>query len=358
MRKPKLLTALASALVLALAATACGGGSGGGGGGGEQGGGEGGGGEVRPGLVLDVGGLGDQSFNDSANAGLERAQEEFGVEGETLESGAPTDYVNNLTQLAENGFNPVFAVGFLMTDAVNEVAPQFPDTNFAIVDSTVEVDNGAGLVFREQEGSYLAGVVAGLMTQEDTEYTTTDEQVVGFLGGQESPLIEKFEAGYTAGVEAVCRDCEVLVQYAGTTPDAFNDPARGREISTQQIEDGADVIYHASGATGTGLFEAATEEGIFAIGVDADQAKLVPEAPILTSVVKRVDNAVFSAIEQTQNGEFPAGETVEYGLEDGGMSLAPFGRFDDQVPQEVKDEVESSRQGIIDGEIQVPEKVE
>jgi len=108
----------------------------------------------------------------------------------------------------------------------------------------------------------------------------------------------------------------------------------------------------------TGLFEAATEEGIFAIGVDADQAKLVPEAPILTSVVKRVDNAVFSAIEQTQNGEFPAGETVEYGLEDGGMSLAPFGRFDGDVPQEVKDEVESSRQGIIDGEIQVPEKVE
>jgi basic membrane protein A len=135
-------------------------------------------------------------------------------------------------------------------------------------------------------------------------------------------------------------------------------PGRGREIATQQIEDGADVIYHASGATGTGLFEAATEEGIFAIGVDADQAKLVPEAPILTSVVKRVDNAVFSAIEETRNGNFPAGETVEFGLEDGGMSLAPFGRFDDQVPQEVKDEVESSRQGIIDGEIQVPEKVE
>jgi basic membrane protein A and related proteins len=357
MRKPKLLTALASALALALAATACGGG---GGGGGEQGGGGegGGGGEVKPGLVLDIGGLGDQSFNDSANAGLKRAEEEFGVEGETLESSAPTDYVNNLTQLAENGYNPVFAVGFLMTDAVNEVAPQFPDTNFAIVDSTVEVDNGAGLVFREQEGSYLAGVVAGLMTQEDTEYTTSDEQVVGFLGGQESPLIEKFEAGYTAGVEAVCPDCEVLVQYAGTTPDAFNDPARGREISTQQIEDGADVIYHASGATGTGLFEAATEESIFAIGVDADQAKLVPEAPILTSVVKRVDNAVFSAIEQTRNDEFPAGETVEYGLEDGGMSLAPFGRFDADVPQQVKDEVESSRQGIIDGEIQVPDKVE
>src|SRR5215203_2605408 len=301
---------ISSVLALALLAVGCAGGQTGG----SQGGGGGGGGgsEVRPALVLDVGGLGDQSFNDSAYAGLQRAKKELNVDTEYLESSAPTDYVDNLTQLADSGYNPVFAVGFLMTDAVNEVAPQFPDTNFAIVDSTVEVDNGAGLVFREQEGSYLAGVVAGLMTQEDTEYTTSDEQVVGFLGGQESPLIEKFEAGYTAGVVAVCPDCEVLVQYAGTTPDAFNDPARGREISTQQIEDGADVIYHASGATGTGLFEAATEEGIFAIGVDADQAKLVPEAPILTSVVKRVDNAVFSAIQEAKEGKFPGGQVVEF----------------------------------------------
>src|SRR5215203_537767 len=301
---------ISSVLALALLAVGCAGGQTGG----SQGGGGGGGGgsEVRPALVLDVGGLGDQSFNDSAYAGLQRAKKELNVDTEYLESSAPTDYVDNLTQLADSGYNPVFAVGFLMTDAVNEVAPQFPDTNFAIVDSTVEVDNGAGLVFREQEGSYLAGVVAGLMTQEDTEYTTSDEQVVGFVGGQESPLIEKFEAGYTAGVVAVCPDCEVLVQYAGTTPDAFNDPARGREISTQQIEDGADVIYHASGATGTGLFEAATEEGIFAIGVDADQAKLVPEAPILTSVVKRVDNAVFSAIQEAKEGKFPGGQVVEF----------------------------------------------
>lgn len=353
MRVSKLCGVLVLALVPALVAVGCGGG------GGDQGGGGGGGGaEVKPGLVLDIGGLGDQSFNDSANAGLKRAEKEFKVKGDYLESSAPTDYVNNLTQLAENGYNPVFAIGFLMTDAVNEVAPQFPDTNFAIVDSTVDVPNGAGLVFREQEGSYLAGVVAGLMTQEDTEYTTSDEKVVGFLGGQEGPLIGKFEAGYTAGVKAVCPDCEVLSQYAGTTPDAFNDPARGKEISTQQIEQGADIIYHASGATGTGLFEAATEEKIFAIGVDADQAKLVPEAPILTSVIKRVDNAVFSAIEQTKNGDFPGGETVEYGLKDEGIGLAPFGRFDGDVPQNVKDEVEKARQGILDGSIKVPDKVQ
>src|SRR3712207_2757413 len=196
------------------------------------------------------------------------------------------------------------------------------------------------------------------MTQESTEYTNPDDQVVGFLGGQESDLIEKFEAGYVAGVESVCPDCEVLVQYAGSTPDAFNDPARGREIAQQQIEGGADIIYHAAGATGAGLFEAATDRGIFAIGVDADQAALFPEAPILTSVVKRVDNAVFQTIQEARDGSFPGGEVVDFGLDDKGISLAPFGKFDDMVPQKVKNEVDKARQGIIDGEIKVPDKVE
>jgi basic membrane protein A and related proteins len=339
-------------LSLSLVIAACGGGGGGGG--------QGGGGatDVRPALVLDVGGLGDQSFNDSAYAGLQRANKEFDVETEHLESSSPTDYVDNLTQLADSGYNPVFAVGFLMTDAVNEVAPQYPETNFAIVDSVVKPKNAASLVFREQEGSYLAGVVAGLMTQEKTEYTNPDEKVVGFLGGQESELIGRFQAGYEAGVESVCPDCEVLVQYAGSTPEAFNDPARGKEISLQQINQGADIIYHASGATGAGLFEAATEQKIFAIGVDADQAKLFPEAPILTSVVKRVDNAVFQTIQEARDGSFPGGEVVEFALDDKGISLAPFGKFEDMVPQKVKDEVDKANQGIIDGDIKVPDKVQ
>src|SRR5215203_6325009 len=347
---------ISSVLALALLAVGCAGGQTGG----SQGGGGGGGGgsEVRPALVLDVGGLGDQSFNDSAYAGLQRAKQEFNAETEYLESSSPTDYVDNLTQLADSGYSPVFAIGFLMTDAVNEVAPQYPDTNFAIVDSVVKPQNAASLVFREQEGSYLAGVVAGLMTQESTEYTNPDDKVVGFLGGQESDLIGKFQAGYEAGVESVCSDCEVLVQYAGSDPGAFNDPARGKEISLQQINQGADIIYHASGATGAGLFEAAREKGIFAIGVDADQAKLFPDAPILTSVVKRVDNAVFQAIEDARNDDFPGGEVAEFGLDDKGISLAPFGRFDDEVPQKVKDEVDSAQQGIIDGDIKVPDKVQ
>lgn len=343
------LGVISLALTVALVALGCGasGGGGGQGGGGSEA-------SVRPALVLDVGGLGDQSFNDSAYAGLQQAKREFGAQTEYLESGSTTDYVDNLTQLADNGFDPVFAVGFLMTDAVNEIAPQYPDTEFAIVDSVVEPENAASLVFREQEGSYLAGVVAGLMTQEDTDYTSSDENVVGFLGGQESDLIGKFEAGYVAGVESVCSDCEVLVQYAGSSPEAFNDPARGKEISLSQHENGADIIYHASGATGNGLFEAATEQDFFAIGVDADQAELVPDAPILTSMVKRVDNAVYDTIAAAENGNFQGG-VQEFGLEDGGVSLAPFGRFDGDVPQPVKDAVDTARQDVISGDVQVPE---
>jgi basic membrane protein A and related proteins len=339
-------------LALALALTAVGCGGSGGGGGGSEGGSSS---DTRPGLVLDVGGLGDQGFNDSAYAGLKRAEKDFGVKGDFLESTAPTDYRDNLTQLAENGFDPVIAVGFLMTEDLTRVSKQFPDTQFAIVDSVVETPNTIDLVFREQEGSYLAGIVAGLMTQEKTAYTNPDDKVVGFLGGQTGPLIGKFEAGYVAGVESVCPDCEVLVKYAGASPDAFNDPAKGKEISLQQIDQGADVIYHAAGNTGTGLFDAAKQEKIFAIGVDLDQAKLFPKDPILTSVVKRVDNAVYQTIEDVSKGEKPKGTTVDRGLKEKGISLAPFGRFDKDVPQKVKDEVDTARNDIIAGDIKVPD---
>ena len=343
----------AVAVVLALAVAGCGGS---GGGSGDSGGSGGENSDVKPGLVLDVGGLGDQGFNDSANAGMTKAEKDLGVKGKYLESNAPTDYANNLTQLADNGTNPIVAVGFLMTEDVTEISQQYPDTQFAIVDSVVETDNTISLVFREQEGSYLAGVVAGLMTQEDTDYTTSDEKVVGFLGGQEGPLIQKFQAGYEAGVESVCSDCEVISQYAGAGPEAFNDPAKGKEISQQQIEQGADIIYHASGNTGRGLFEAATEEKVFAIGVDLDQAKLFKKAPILTSVIKRVDVAVEETIKGVAEGGQPKGEIVDRGLKEEGLSLAPYGRFDGDVPQEVKDAVDKARQDIIDGKIKVPEK--
>ena len=338
-------------LALALALTVVGCGGSGGGGGGEGGSNS----DVRPGLVLDVGGLGDQGFNDSAYAGLKRAEKNLDVKGDFLESTAPTDYADNLTQFAENGFDPVIAVGFLMTEDLTQVSKQFPDTQFAIVDSVVDTPNTISLVFREQEGSYLAGIVAGLMTQEKTAYTNPDDKVVGFLGGQTGPLIGKFQAGYEAGVKSVCPDCKVLVKYAGATADAFNDPGRGKEISLQQIDQGADIIYAAAGNTGTGLFDAAKQEKIFAIGVDLNQAKLFPKDPILTSVVKRVDNAVYQTIDGFSKNDQLKGEIVDSGLKEKGISLAPFGRFDKDVPQKVKDEVDQARQDIIAGDIKVPD---
>jgi basic membrane protein A len=353
MRVLKLCRICVPVLALALILAGCGGsggGSGGGGGGGSKS-------NVKPGLVLDIGGLGDQGFNDSAYAGMKRADKDLGVKGKYLESGGPTDYANNLTQLAQNGSNPVIAVGYLMTDDLTNISPQFPDTQFAIVDSVVEKsDNVISLVFREQEGSYLAGIVAGLMTQQKTEYTNPGDKVVGFIGGQEGPLIGKFQAGYEAGVKSVCSDCKVLVQYAGATPDAYNDPAKGKEIAEQQIEQGADVIYHAAGNTGRGLFQAATEKKVFAIGVDLDQAKLFKDAPILTSVVKRVDNAVYDTIKGVSKGGKPKGEIVDRGLKEKGLSLAPFGRFDKDVPQKVKDAVDKAKKDIIAGKVKVPDK--
>jgi basic membrane protein A len=338
------------ALALALAVTAVGcGGSGGGGGGGSSS-------DIRPGLVLDVGGLGDEGFNDSAYAGFKRAEKDFGIKGDYLESQAPTDYADNLTQLADGGYDPIIAVGFALAPDVNEVAKQYPDTQFAIVDGVGNQPNTLGLVFREQEGSYLAGVVAGLMTQEKTEYTNPDDKIVGFLGGQTGPVIGRFQAGYEAGVESVCPDCKVIVTYAGSTVDAYTDPAKGKEIAFQQIDQGADIIYTAAGNTGTGAFSAASQEKNFVIGVDLDQAKLFPKDPILTSVVKRVDNAVYQTIADTRKNPKIKGAVVDRGLKEKGLSLAPFGRFDSMVPQSVKDEVAKAKKGIIDGDIKVPDE--
>ena len=361
MRISRLYATFVAALVLALmmVVSGCGSSSSDGTSGSSNGGQGGGKSDVRPALVLDVGGLGDQSFNDSAYKGLKKAKKDFSLgknETQYLESSSPTDYQDNLTQLADAGYTPVFAIGFLMTDAVNKVAKQYPDTNFAIVDSVAKGKNVASLVFREQEGSYLAGVVAGMMTQQKTKYTDPSNKVVGFLGGQQSDLIGKFQAGYQAGVKSVCPDCKVLVQYAGSTPDAFNDPAKGKEISLQMHNQGADIIYHAAGATGAGLFDAATEQKFFAIGVDQDQAKTNPKAPILTSVVKRVDNAVYDTIKKSRNGKFPGGQVVDSGLKENGISLAPYGKFDSVVPQKVKDQVDKAKQGIISGKIKVPTK--
>lgn len=309
--------------------------------------------QIQPGVVTDIGGLGDRGFNDLAKAGLQQAEKELGIQGKVLVPQTPADYTNDLTQFAQNGAEPIFGIGFTFADAIKAVALQFPKSHLAIVDSVVDEPNVASLVFREEEGSYLAGVVAGLMTQEQTPYTKAGDKVVGFIGGQESPLIEKFGAGYEQGVYSVCATCKVLYQYTGTTTQAFSDPGTAAEIARNLHAHGADVVYHAAGASGDGLFKVAKDEKFFAIGVNTDQAKVQPDAPILTSVLKRVDTAVAATIKAESTGTFKAG-VQSFGLANGGIALAGFGRFDSVVPASVKTAVATAKRKLVAGKLQAP----
>ena len=326
----KLIGLLSITLSIGLLLSACGGG------GDDTGAGEG---DFKAAIVTDTAGLGDQSFNDSANAGLEQAKTDFGIDGQVYETAQPSDYEPSLAQAPAQGADLTFAIGFLMTDALQNVVDQNPDAQFAIVDSVVEGDNVASINFREEEGSFLVGAIAGLMTESNK---------VGFIGGLEVPLIKRFEVGFRAGVEAVNPDAEVLITYAGD----FGDPGKGKEIALSQYADGADVIFHAAGGTGLGLFQAAQEKGpgYWAIGVDSDQYDLAPDN-ILTSMMKRVDEAVYRTIEAAKDGNFQGGSVI-FGLKEDGVGLAPT--TSNNTPQEVIDRAEELRQMIIDGEIKVP----
>lgn len=288
------------------------------------------------GMITDTGGLGDQSFNDSAWAGVERAEEEYGISKKVLESDTADDYYPNLTSFAKEGTDLTIGVGFLFNESMKKAAEKFPENNFAIVDSVVDADNVASLTFAEHEGSFLVGVIAGLQTENDK---------VGFIGGLEMPLIKKFEYGFRAGVKTVNPDAEVLVNYA----DSFEDAAIGKEIAISQNNDGADVIYHAAGGVGVGLMNAAKERDFWAIGVDKDQSALAPEN-VLCSMVKRVDNAVFQTIEKVEKGTFEGGITT-FDLASNGV-----GYSDDagNLTDELKEAADKYKEAIANGEFSVP----
>lgn len=252
--------------------------------------------KVTVGMITDTGGLGDQSFNDSAWAGLERAEKDLGVEIKVLESETADDYFPNLTSFSEAKVDLAIGVGFLFNESMLQAAEKFPEQKFAIVDSVVEADNVASLTFAENEGSFLVGVIAGLQTETNK---------VGFIGGMKFPLIEKFEYGFRAGVKAVNPEAEVFVNYA----DSFEDSAKGREIAIVQNQKGADVIFHAAGGVGVGLIKAADEKGFWAIGVDQDQSALSPER-VLCSMIKRVDTATFETAKAVKDGTFAGGIKV------------------------------------------------
>jgi basic membrane protein A len=303
---------------------------------------------VRVGLVFDVGGRGDKSFNDAGYAALERARSELGVTTELLEPAASEDREAALRLFAARGFDLVVAVGFIFASDVDRVAADFPGVRFACVDYAPPSGgaigtNVAGLAFREEEGSFLVGAVAGLMSR--TAH-------VGFVGGMQMPLLRRFEAGYRAGVNAVCDACVVHATYAGTTPDAFRDPAKGKALAIAEIAAGADVIYHASGATGHGVFEAVHDAHRFAIGVDSDQYDEMPDA-VITSMVKRADVAVFETIRAAVEGRFEAGMRV-FGVRDGAIDYVHEGPHAARLPQEVIARVAELRSAIASGRVRVP----
>jgi basic membrane protein A len=294
------------------------------------------------GLVLSVGGLGDKSFNDSAYEGLTKAAKELGIEPVYGQPEQMSEDEKYLRQYAEQGMHLVIGVGFLMKDALEKVSGEFPGTRFAIIDAVVDAPNVASLVFREHEGSFLVGAIAGLVTETGK---------VGFVGGMDIPLIHKFEVGYREGAKYVKSDCDVLVAYAGSGPEAFHDPVKGKSLALSQFDRGADVIFQAAGSTGNGVIDAAQERGLFAIGVDANQNYMAP-GHVLTSMVKRVDVSVYSIIKDVVEGTFEGGTHV-YGLEVDGVGYALDEYNEDLIPSDVLREIERIKQDIISGRIRV-----
>jgi basic membrane protein A len=317
---------------------------------------------VSVGLVFDIGGEGDQSFNDSAAAGLARAEAELGV---TISKVSPNDDGSNraeLLQLQADSNDIVIAVGFLFADDATEVSGANPDTNFGVIDDAMldfdnggvpRSDNAAGLTFAEEQGSFLVGAAAASLSETGT---------IGFIGGVCCfGLIEKFEAGYIAGAKAVNADIEIISEYVTEFPnfDGFNDPAAGRETALAIYEAGADIVYHAAGGTGAGVFAAAKEHSeasgskVWGIGVDSDQYNTVGEEVqeyVLTSMLKRVDSAVFEIVSAQVDGSFASGNTV-YDLSVDGVGYSTSGDF---LPADLIASLEDFKAQIIAGEIVVP----
>jgi basic membrane protein A len=307
----------------------------------------------KVGLVTDIGGLNDRSFNFLANEGFERAKEELGATGSVIESKSDSDYGRNLGSHVTNGAELVIGIGFLMGDAVKDAAEKAPDANFTIVDFSYEDekgewtagDNVAGILFKEQEAGYLAGVLAGAVEEAGELEGLNDKKIVSAVGGLEIPPVVKFIAGFKAGVMSQCADCEVLVEYS----QDFVDQSKCQDRANSQIAKGSDIVFQVAGQCGLGALDAAKTKGVWGIGVDADQAYLGDH--ILTSAMKRVDTAVFQMIESVNDDTFPGGEAKVFGLAEDGVDVGEIA----EPAQQYAELVEEAKQGIIDGDIEVPE---
>jgi basic membrane protein A len=293
------------------------------------------------GMVTDVGGINDQSFNQSAWEGLQKAGTDLSIKVSYKESKQDADYAPNLETMLDAKNNLIWGIGYMMADAVKAAATKNPKQMYAIIDQdygTSTPANVVGVTFKAEQGSFLVGYIAGKMTKTGT---------VGFVGGMTGPLIAAFQFGFEAGVKQANPKVKILSQYA----ESFSDAAKGKAIATQMYQGGADIVYHAAGGVGAGVIEAAKEKNKFAIGVDRDQNYLAPDN-VITSAMKRVDNGVYNVVKGIKDGTLKGGTTVAYGLAEGGVDIAPTSNK--LVPQAILDEVAKLKAAVIAGTITVP----
>jgi len=305
---------------------------------------------IRVGLVTDIGGLDDRSFNFLANKGLERAESELGAEGRVVVSKSEADYVPNLTTLAKQDYDLVIAVGFLMANALEKVAARYREVNFAIIDYSQgdipsKPKNVRGLLFKEQEAGYLVGYLAGLLTKAEAG----SKQVIGAVGGQKIPPVDRYIAGYQAGAKKANPQIKTLNGYS----QDFVDQAKCKEIALDQMSQGAHVVFQVAGQCGLGALSAAKEKNMWGIGVDADQSYL--GSHIATSALKKVDVAVFQTIQEVQDGSFNGGEDTVFDIASGGVGI---GKIAPSVPADVVAQVKRVQDEIAAGEVaDIPDTV-
>lgn len=301
------------------------------------------GGHVKPAVVYDMGGKFDKSFNEGVYTGVKKFSDETGISVMEFEVTSETQREQALRKMAERGATIVLGVGFAQADAIAKVAAEFPDTKFSIIDVTwLDAPNLRQYGFKEHEGSYLVGVAAAMASKTGK---------VGFVGGMDIPLIRRFACGYVEGVKSVNADAEIYQNMTGSTPSAWNDPAKGAELTQSQIDRGADVVYHAAGGTGVGVIRAASDAGKLAIGVDSNQNGMAPGS-VLTSMLKRVDVAAYNTFKDAMSDNFETGVKV-LGAAEGGVDWALDENNAELVSDEMKAAIEAAKAKIISGEIQV-----
>jgi basic membrane protein A and related proteins len=298
--------------------------------------------KAKVGIVFDIGGKDDRSFNAAANVGMLRAKQDLPILLRDVEPGDPTSIEPAIRAFAQYGYNLITGVGFAQGPILQDVAKDYPQLHFVIIDSVVEAPNVASLLFKEHEGSFLVGMIAAYTNKTGT---------IGFVGGMDIPLIHKFATGYAEGARYVNPNIRVMENYVGITDAAWNNPGKGRELANAQYEQGADVIFAAAGNSGLGVFDAAEAYKKFAIGVDSNQNWVKPGF-ILTSMIKRIDNAVYSVVKEEVEGHFKPGVHV-YGLDNDGVGYAIDEHNKPLIPQSVIDKVEQAKQEIIAGKIKV-----